>query len=379
MPSSVNDTTASWFERHPKTTLASVLIVFLILLEILLRILAAQGVFPYQRHPTSFKPVFWDDIHPIVGVWRHPDATLRHTSACFDVTYSSNAYGMRDAPRTKSSTALRRVVVLGDSFTEGFGVARAQRFTNRLEAQTGVEHLNFGSGGGFGSIQQWLIYEHLAADFDHSDVFIFMLPCNDFLDNNPDAYPADRYRPYLKKAGGGFKLYYTVDFSERRMEFRSPFETLKNIFDNTVYTANFLRWGVAEIQLATGLKQALPAVDATAYYDRYATEDIEILLYTYRRILRTAGTRRVYLFTIPIEADFNAARRNGYRFQLVSVLERFAEAHDNLYYRDLLVDFLGHSERHGIPYRAYTLGCDPHWGPLGHRVAADAVRRIAFE
>ncbi len=368
----------NWFERNPKKTLAAVLLALLVFLEILLRALTAAGLYPYQQYPASFRPEFWDDIDPVVGVWRYPDAAFRHVSSCFDVVYHTNDYGARDRQRSRKSEAPRRVVVLGDSFVEGFGVAAEDRFTDRLEKKTGIEFLNFGSGGGFGSIQEWLLYENLASKFDHTDVLIFMLPANDFMDNDPSFYPPDRYRPYLKRTEDGFAVTYPVEFDRRRIEFRSRLETIKNRIDNTVYIANFLRWATREIKVALGLKQAPAAADDPAFYDRYTEKDMEVLLYTYRRILEAAGPRRVYLFTIPVEQDFNAARKNGYHFSLVRRLKAFADRFDNLVYEDLLDDLLRNAEAEGHGYRDYTLGCDPHWGPLGHRFAADAVSRVLF-
>jgi hypothetical protein len=219
---------------------------------------------------------------------------------------------------------------------------------------------------------------NLASGFDHSDVFIFLLPCNDFMDNNPEFYPNDRYRPYLKKENDKFSVYYTVEFDHRKMEFRTPLETVKNIMDNSIYIANFLRWAVREIKVLVGLKQKPPDISTSPYYDRYSDHDLEILLYTYQQILYAAGSRRVYLFTVPIEQDFAAAQNRGYDFKLVRALKRFAAGYENLHYYDLLEYFLEHADRNSLPYRAYTLGCDPHWGNLGNRVAAEAVYRIAF-
>ncbi len=372
------DARRSWFEENPKKTMAGVFVALLLLFEVLLRVLTAAGIYPYQQYPASFRPVFWDDIDPVVGVWRYPNATFRHVSSCFDVVYHTNSYGARDRQRTKKSDAPRRVAVLGDSFVEGFGVAAKDRLTNRLEKRTGVEHLNFGSGGGFGSIQEWLLYEHLVLQFDHTDVMIFLLPANDFMDNDPAYYPKDRYRPYLKPEKGGFKVYYPVDFDHRRLAFRSKAETIKNRIDNTVYIANFLRWATREVKIAAGLKQAPADENDPAFYDRFTEKDMKILLYTYRRILQDAGDRRVFLFSIPVEQDFNAARKNGYDFALVRRLKAFAGRYDNLVYKDLLVDFLRNAKAHGHAYRDYTLGCNPHWGPLGNKVAADAVFRVVF-
>jgi hypothetical protein len=145
-----------------------------------------------------------------------------------------------------------------------------------------------------------------------------------------------------------------------------------------LYIANFFRWATRQVKVAMGLKQAPPTADDPAFYDRYTEQDLKILLYTYRQILEAAGQRRVYLFTIPVAQDFNAAKNRGYDFALVERLAAFADRYDNLFYTDLLGDFLRHAEANDHSYRDYTLGCDPHWGPLGHKVAAEAVFRVVF-
>jgi hypothetical protein len=78
---------------------------------------------------------FWKGQHPVFGVWHAPDTVKQHTSR-------SNSVGARDVERARTSTR-PRVVVLGDSFLEGWGVDEPERLSNRLEAATGVEHLNF--------------------------------------------------------------------------------------------------------------------------------------------------------------------------------------------------------------------------------------------
>ncbi|MBT3312770.1 MAG: hypothetical protein HN737_02285 [Desulfobacterales bacterium] len=364
---------------NKKKIYSVLLISFLVILEFVLRYLAAADIFPYQHHPASFHPVYWDDVDPVVGAWRYNNAVLRHNEPCFDVTYSTNSYGARDIERERHSSAVKRVVVLGDSFIEGFGIETEKRMTDVLEKKTGIEHLNFGAGGGFGSIQEWLLYENLASKYDHSDIFIFMLPRSDFSDNNPANFPKERYRPYLNKIDGEYKVYYTVDFDKRRNAFRGKSETIKNIIDNNVYIANFLRWSVREFKIRYGNKYKNISDNNSSIYDSFNKNDLELLLYTYRQILNIAGTRQVYLFTIPVEQDFNAAKRNGYNFKLVKELKSFSAMYTNLHYVDLLDDFLKHSEENGLEFRDYTLDCNPHWGERGNKFIADVVEDKVYK
>ena len=138
-------------------------------------ILAYYGHVRYTYYPTSTaSTAFLADINPHFGVWRYPNRGARQRTPCFNVTYTSNSYGARDIERTRDAPDGRRVVVLGDSFVEGIGSSFDERMTTLIEQDSGIELLNFGMGG-FGPIQEWLLYKELASAFDHSEVYLFIL------------------------------------------------------------------------------------------------------------------------------------------------------------------------------------------------------------
>lgn len=155
---------------------------------------------------------FWTFSDEHFGVWHHPSSTYLHKKPCFTAQYASNAFGMRDKERTKDADQ-PRVVILGDSFIEGWGNRSEDRLSNRLEASTGKEVLNFGTSGGFGTIQEWLQYKHMVKQFRHDVVLLGILPRNDFEDNSLDFYytqDTDDYRPYLVGDYPDYKLFYPV-------------------------------------------------------------------------------------------------------------------------------------------------------------------------
>src|SRR5262245_55834476 len=159
----------------------------LLLLELGIGLVTKWGLFQ-SKVPTysimqARNPFFSRDVNPDFGVWHLPDAKTRHAKSCFDVVYSANSHGARDRERTLQSDR-QRIVVLGDSMTEGVGVESASRYTDILEHESGVEHLNFGTAGTFGTTQQYLLYKTLASKFSHSAVLISMIPENDFWDND---------------------------------------------------------------------------------------------------------------------------------------------------------------------------------------------------
>ena len=71
---------------------------------------------------------------------------------------------------------------------------------------------------------------------------LYVLPENDFKDNNPDNEHGNIYRPFLKETGTGYEVYYEVEFEQRYTGIISIPQVIKNTVDNSVYTANLLRW-----------------------------------------------------------------------------------------------------------------------------------------
>lgn len=368
---SPSDTETSWFDTNPWKARLILLLFVLLLLESAVRLLVGLGVLTHRLHPTSPEPQFWAYIDPVVGIWKHPRQEFRHRTGCFDLVYRTNSAGMRDVERSLESDAARRVLVLGDSFVEGFGVADGERFTDRLEAETGVEHLNFGASGSFSVVQEWLLYEAYAQKYQHSEVMLFVLPSNDYTDNRPETFNPAYYRPFLSRDKGDFKVWYPVEFDERDTGTRSTANLVKNAIDNHFYLSNQIRVNL----LAWGDR---PDEEPQSDYDKFEGDDLDALLYALNEVSEIAGERPVTVFTIPSTRDLRWASEHGTDFELSAALEKLATERENIRFHDLTPDFLAYAEAHDLAFEDFTLGCDPHWGPLGHAVAADAVRKVTF-
>lgn len=153
------------------------------------------------------------DIDPDFGVWHLPNTSYRHLEPCFDHRYYFNDYGARDKNHPQQSTN-RRVINIGDSFIEGYGVDTTHRLSNLLARETGRDVLNFGTSGSFGTTQMRLLYENKASQFDHNTVLVGLYPQNDFQEEDlklGKKSRADRYRPYLIEKDSSFQLTYFVD------------------------------------------------------------------------------------------------------------------------------------------------------------------------
>lgn len=365
----------NWVEANPRKTRVIVLLACFLLLEGLTRALVWAGLLPYERYPTSWEPQYWAYIDPVVGIWRYPNTQYLQQGECYQALHTTNSDGARDRERRHGSSAARRVVVLGDSFVEGFGFEQHGRFTELLEQRTGIEHLNFGTSGNFGTIQEWLLYKSKVQQYDHSDVFLFIFPDNDFRDNDSDEFPRSHYRPFLRETADGYEVYYPVEFENRHTASRKWSATIKNTLDNNIYLLNVSRWGMRAVK--HGWRGSGPTEPGPAY-DSYTDRDLDIMLHALEQIVHEMGERRLWLFTIPRGGDFNYALVNGADYKLVHELNAFAERNDGVNYADLLPFFLAHAQEHELEFNDYTLGCNDHWGAVGHRVTADSVYQIVY-
>ncbi len=370
-----------WASRHPWLSRAALLGLSLLALEICARIAVGIGLAPYSRYPTTAEPTLWDVLSPSWGPWRHPSGSAHVITPCFDLVYRANAEGMRDRERSRRSSAQRRLVVLGDSFTEGIGVDRATRFTDRVEHDTGLECLNFGLiGSGF--VQHLLIYRDLAHDFDHSHVALFTLPYNDALDSDPDHI--DRYAPFLvadAEAPGGYRIDYPMPFEDRPRERRSLSVRIRNWLGNNLYLVNLGR--TAARTLKSDHREALAEHRSwdMPSYRTFGPREQAWLCWCYRQLVAAAGGRPVHVFLIPTRLDFedamtrepDAPRAPG---DLRIGLEALDRELPDLHVHDLLPRFVDDAHRHARTYDDYTLWCDGHWNALGHEIAAAALREV---
>jgi len=349
------------------------LVVFLVVLELGLQAVVRTGLLdislPSYRASNAWS--FWVDVDPAFGVWHLPHARYRHAKSCFDVTYRANAFGMRDGERAERHKG-HRVVVLGDSFAEGWGVEDGERVSDRLERQTGVEHLNFGTSGDFEPVQYWQLYRDKARRFDHDAVLVLVLPDNDFPPGGAtEGRPADaRWVPHLT----GTYPDYRVTYPPRRFapQLRDRGRYLVNLPGEYWLTWRAAAFAVAYVS-AVRQHKAGPTAEGSRGRSRYynfTEAEFDRLRYALEQIAREAGpTRTVLVATIPRPDDF-AAAANGPPPPLPRKLAEIA-SEAGFAYLDLLPAMS--RDASGNPQRWFHT-CDGHWSATGHAEAAKIVR-----
>lgn len=151
----------------------------IVILELILRIIlyADQSVLinHYQDKAFISRNKFW-------GSWHYPNNKVRHISDCFEATYETNSLGLK-APEIASDRP--NIILLGDSYLEGYGASNDQSLIHFMDSIFGGKYnfLPFGSSGGFGTVNQYALYESFARYLKSDLVVLFWLNYNDPYDN----------------------------------------------------------------------------------------------------------------------------------------------------------------------------------------------------
>ncbi|NBO18101.1 MAG: hypothetical protein EBV03_02545 [Proteobacteria bacterium] len=134
--------------------------------------------------------------------WTHiPDISGEFNRREFSTTITTNSLGLREHELQPKQHF--RVAVLGDSFAWGHGVEQSERFSDRLQALTGVETVNFGMVG-YGPVQYYLQLPRVLATEPDLVILTFCLQ-NDFGDN-VSSFRYGRYKPYAVLENGTLSI-----------------------------------------------------------------------------------------------------------------------------------------------------------------------------
>lgn len=373
----------SWIKIR---SLALLLFVFLFTSETLSAIYLVYLEELYFYRPTfiaTLDGLNWRTEKDLWGAWHKPESSDRNKRACFDVIYASNSVGARDSERSIESDN-KRVIVLGDSFVEGYGVEAKERFSNILEIKTKLEFLNFGSSMNFGPLQYLILYRQLAKKYSHDVVLIGFLPDNDFTDNDSAFWSAtrpveyiERYRPYIQKRDNSrIWATYTREVPDEnepphfRVSGQGFFKRISHYF----WTTGFI--GAIKYRLQYGSGSTRIDSPYRNGYNEKSKErfgDASTLLIALKD---EAKNKKVIVFSIPTYSEVLYAKKNG-KGAYKEYLDWFDSLKDGgIDTLDLLPNFMGLNENQ---LKSAYLPCDGHWSDVGNKFAADAIQSKFFK
>ncbi|WP_430410405.1 hypothetical protein [Kordia sp.] len=358
-------------KKYLFTLLKNLIIIFgitFILLEVILAIYIRTAEIKIELPTYTFQNTFgfWYDLNEDFGTLHLPNDEYRQKKYCFDVVYESNSKGFRDVER-KENTTTKRVVALGDSFTEGIGVHMEDRLTNLLEKETNNPHLNFGLAGNFGPIQYMTLYKSMASTYSHEAVLIGILPSNDFIDDDYEIglkVGGNRYKPFLT---GTYPNYETVYYADRIEKSKArPFQPnfVYKVLKNFTHSYNMYRYLKVMQHIKTIPNDTLFDASRIPSYFNFTPQQFNQMQYCIEEIKRLAGDRTVMVYSIPIEKEIKAYREHG-KNPLAKQLQAVCDS-INVEYLDLLPKTNDFTE---AEYEALFLSCDGHWSEAGNAFA----------
>lgn len=155
--------------------------------------------------PAAFSPWIRSDDF---GFRLAPGISMRMREAEYDVEVATNSLGMRDdEPAAKAGP---RLLLLGDSFTMGYGVERGRLFADLLEKDLAIDVVNAGTGG-YEIVQQPRVLAVHGPGLRPDFVLYALYLGNDLAQNDewevrPDGSLHNLQREYPVRTPGEWKL-----------------------------------------------------------------------------------------------------------------------------------------------------------------------------
>tara|TARA_Y100001970_G_scaffold20893_1_gene23723 strand:- start:950 stop:2059 length:1110 start_codon:yes stop_codon:yes gene_type:complete len=293
------------------------------------------------------------------GPWHKANSSTLQKRSCFDVKYSSNEVGARDS--SFKSNSENDIILLGDSFAEGYGVNYDDTSQKHIEKLNNTNVLNFGVSQNFGPVQYWLIYNEYAKKFNHSTLIIYFLPDNDFGENDYSNWKGSkRYRPYYKKTS---KNNYEIFIPEKSIKnYRSTTKKIKKVFKDFLWSSNLFVNLNYEYKIYRSNKRA-SNTNFSAYFDTSLKQQ-KAAIFFLDKIINTSSAN-VILVSIPRIQDFKRLS-DGYKLEKVYWNNYFSQK-DKSNKKFKFVDLIKFPPK---DINEIFLKCDGHWSPKGNMWSA---------
>ena len=357
-------------------------------LEIGSFILSSNGLLLFNKTPavySGYKDTVsrWRTENSLWGAWHKSNKRAKAISECFNVDYISNEVGARDSSFSHiSKDASRNIVLLGDSFAEGVGVSIEDTSQYLLEKGLKKNILNFGSAYNFGPLQYQIIYKELASKFPHDSVLVYLLPSNDFTDNDYDHWTRVgydtlgvksgevRHRPYYKDKQVSGLYFYPDNMSNSFdvFEARGMEGKIKDFIATYFWTYNTLKT-IQSLMFIQNISWEDETQDYSGYFDANLIQQKNVIS-SINQILKMAQNKKVTLISIPTKPDYwnfyfnNKDPKNMYWHK--KFMEMNNKEH-NFSFVDLIYEEVD-------DYNKIFLTCDGHWSIYGNNWVADILQ-----
>lgn len=318
----------------------------------------SRFIFPEWAPSRAERVSFWQ-YDSLLG-WAHsPNQIGIFSHSEFRVEVKINSHGLRDDDYAFDRTPGKsRLLVLGDSYSWGFGVEKEEIFTEILERKWSQWEIVNTSVSGYGTDQEYLYFKHRGRNY-HPDVVLLVFHPNDF-ENNTRKEEYWYYKPVFDLGLGDSLELFNVpvppaSFSQKFSRFVQGKTYLGSKFSLLIARLSNLIYSGTDI-----LKDSQNLKTETAPYLRTLK-----LLQLLNQEVQDCQARLVVI-SIPMEIEYKKKKFD---------------------YQRLLSDFLA---RENIPYLSLedafagrlletTFRNDPHWNKAGQELAAEKIEFFLSE
>jgi lysophospholipase L1-like esterase len=289
-----------------------------------------------------------------------PNRHLRYRRPEFDTLVRLDAEGWRQPEPPRPAEPARRILVLGDSFTWGWGVSQGQVFTDLLQAALPATVAVYNRGViGFGTGQEYLLLQRELAARTY-DAVVLMFFINDLADNTDGK---QGHRPYFELRDGDLRL--------RNQPALAQTSTVKQFLRKHSRAYGFVEFELSMLRRRfTGeanderAYRSAPAVD---FHDLPGYAVTARLLGEMYRVTREHGARFLLVY-IPQRSEFEMDAPFPYVRSVHAMVDDIARR-EGIPLLDLAAPF----HQHAKAGERLIYAIDAHWTPAGHRLAAAAL------
>ena len=274
-----------------------------------------------------------------------------HVSRCFDVEYIFNNVGARDNNDYFINDSEKSIMLIGDSFAEGFGVDTEKTFAKIIENKINKKVLNFGVSG-TNTEQQTSSYINLGSKLNFDELIYFFLPHNDYSKETQELE-----NPQNDKKNVSFSIF-NLDTIKYKLFFYK-FNVL-DILARFTYSYNFIRSAAHLLDLNSNNNFKNLS---------YFFNNKENITYTFNFLENLINYKNVksYIFIIPTIYDINNFQKNKINYKNLywyKEINKIAKKNNSTLID--LMDFIDFNEKH-----VYFHSCDGHWNEYGNKFVAD--------
>jgi hypothetical protein len=376
----------------PKLSYSKRMIFSCISIAIVASTLCVVGEIALRALPMGrFRSAPFRQYDPVLGDSLVPNTRVIHRRGCFQGLVEINRWGFRDRDRALEKTPGEfRIAVLGDSVVEAVQVQPEEVMNIQMEKllqQKGYKNVSvlaFGIGG-IGTTQELMLYELKVREF-HPDLVILGVSDNDIMNNSstlqPEAYGIHTwYAPYYDLGANGQLVFRAVE--------KRPLNSLLSFLERHSFLYYYLYRIWSDFSISPHKWHGMPVLYGT-YSDEPLDGDWQKAWSITAKILTRFNEEvareqaRLVVFAWPDFYDIDRDWRSRLLRQTKYIAPQFDPTQYIVHWRQIAAQagvsfdtlapyFQQYRDANNLqwPYFSYT--CDPHFSPLGHRVAAAAI------